>query len=122
MHKEFTVAFDQKTQEVLADHLIRQDYEEDLCFALWNPSAGATRLTALLDEVVLPHYGERQRHGNVSFNKQYFERVCQVALEKNKGIAFIHSHPGSGWQGMSADDVAAEKNWLAQPLASPSCL
>lgn len=109
MHKEFTVAFDERTRHVLSDHLIREDREEDLCFALWNPTSGSKRFTALLQQVVLPEQGDRQRHGNVSFNPQYFERVCRLALEKGAGIAFMHSHPGAGWQGMSADDIVAEQ-------------
>ncbi len=109
MRREFTVAFDEGTRHLLAEHLIREDREEDLCFALWNPSSGSKRLTALIDQVVLPEEGDRQRHGNVSFNPQYFERVCKLALDRGAGIAFMHSHPGDGWQGMSSDDVAAEQ-------------
>lgn len=109
MHKEFSVAFNESVRQTLSDHLIRDDREEDLCFALWNPSAGSKRFTALIFEVVLPEPGDRQRHGNVSFNPPYFERVCQLALEKGSGIAFLHSHPCGGWQHMSSDDIAAEK-------------
>ncbi|MFN0279338.1 MAG: HesA/MoeB/ThiF family protein [Pyrinomonadaceae bacterium] len=115
MHKEFSVTFDQSIRQTLSNHLIREDREEDLCFALWNPSSGSKRFTALLLEVVLPEPGDRQRHGNVSFNPQYFERVCRLALEKDAGIAFMHSHPGSGWQDMSKDDIAAEQR-LAGPV------
>ena len=116
MHKEFSVVFDYSTRQILSDHLIREDLEEDLCFAFWNPSYGSKRFTALLSEVVLPEPGDRQRHGNVSFNPQYFERVCKLALEKGSGIAFIHSHPGSGWQDMSADDIAAEQRLAGTAL------
>ncbi len=109
MHNEFSVTFTQSIRQILSNHLIREDREEDLCFALWNPSVGLQRFTAMLNDVVLPEPGDRQRHGNVSFNPQYFERVCGLALEKGAGIAFMHSHPGSGWQDMSADDIAAEQ-------------
>jgi molybdopterin/thiamine biosynthesis adenylyltransferase len=108
MHKEFSVAFTESINAGLLGHLIRDDGQEDLCFALWNPSYGAARSTALISEVVLPVAGDRQCHGNVSFNAQYFERVCQLALDKGYGIAFLHSHPGPGWQDMSRDDVIAE--------------
>ncbi len=108
MHKEFSVAIPDEVNITLCDHLIRDDYEEDLCFALWTPSEGKIRLTALLHSPVLPIEGDRQRHGNVSFNQQYFERVCHLAMQENCGVAFLHSHPGPGWQGMSSDDIAAE--------------
>lgn len=115
-HKEFSVAFDERTRHLLSDHLIREDREEDLCFALWNPSSGSKRFTALIDQIVLPEAGDRQRHGNVSFNTQYFERVCQLAMKRGAGIAFMHSHPGGGWQDMSADDIVAEKRLAGATL------
>lgn len=109
MHKEFSVAMEESTRRALARHLIRRDKQEDLCFVLWNPSVGSRRVTALLKEIILPERGDRQRHGNVSFNAKYLQRVCEIALEKKCGIAFLHSHPGVGWQGMSPDDIAAEQ-------------
>lgn len=108
MHREFNIAMPRSVNDVLINHLIRDDYEEDLCFALWSPSDGADRLTALLHSPVLPIAGDRQRHGNASFNPQYFERVCSLAMKERCGIAFLHSHPGNGWQGMSRDDINAE--------------
>lgn len=108
MHSKFSVAFAESANRILLDHLVRADHEEDLCFGFWNPSMGANRFTALVDEICLPRRGDRQRHGNASFNTQYFERVCQEALESDRGIAFFHSHPGPGWQSMSEDDIAAE--------------
>lgn len=108
MLEEFSIAIPGSVDETLRDHLIRLDREEDLCFALWNPSQGFQRSTALLHLPILPIGGDRQRHGNVSFNQQYFERVCQRALEDGSGIAFLHSHPVPGWQEMSRDDVLAE--------------
>jgi hypothetical protein len=103
--------------ELLA-HLLRDDGQEDVCFALWNPSKGKERFTALLQTVVLPKHGDRQVHGNASFLPGYFERVLDLALKSNSGIAFLHSHPGPGWQGMSADDVTAEKRIAASAQAA----
>jgi hypothetical protein len=94
--------------EQLLTHLIRADGQEDLTFALYALSRGANRSTALLHRVILPQKGDRQVHGNASFNPQYYERVCALAAKENYGIAFLHSHPGPGWQGMSPDDIAAE--------------
>jgi molybdopterin/thiamine biosynthesis adenylyltransferase len=109
MHKrEYSVALTERTNWTLQGHLIRDDREEDLMFALWTPSDGNNRQTALVHTPILPQKGDRQRHGNVSFNPQYFERVCKIAAKENCGIAFLHSHPGNGWQGMSNDDIAAE--------------
>jgi molybdopterin/thiamine biosynthesis adenylyltransferase len=81
------------------------------CSAL---SDGGQRVTALLHTIVLPIEGDREVHGNGSFNQQYVERVCRLALAQNCGIAFLHSHPFPGWQGMSSDDVVAEHR-LAGP-------
>ena len=96
----------------MCNHLIRSDKQEDVLFALWYPSYGNTRFTALIHTPIYPENGDRQRHGNASFNPQYFERVCSTALKKKAGIAFLHSHPVPGWQGMSSDDIIAEQNMM----------
>ncbi|MEZ5196419.1 MAG: ThiF family adenylyltransferase [Bacteroidales bacterium] len=90
-------------------HLIRSDGQEDLCFALCHLSNGEHRITGLINEVIYPEEGDRNIHGNVSFNSQYFDKVTQRALLENKGIVFIHSHPFPGWQNMSFDDFKAEE-------------
>lgn len=109
MPREYSVAIPESLDTVLREHLIRRDGQEDLAFALWSPSTGSERLSGLLNTVVPPEPGDRDVHGNVSFNRQYFERVCQLALREGLGIAFLHSHPFPGWQGMSRDDVVAEQ-------------
>jgi hypothetical protein len=106
------------TYRILSRHLLRADGQEDLTFALWRPSAGRSRQTALLTEVLLPRPGERTVHGNVGFGPPFLERAFDEALEAGAGISFLHSHPGGrGWQGMSGDDVAAEEGIAAQVLA-----
>lgn len=118
MHEqELSVAFAESLDREMQDFLIRDDGAEDLMFALWSPSHGSSRLTALLHTPLYPIKGDRQRHGNVSFNPQFFERVCQRAMAEGCGIAFIHSHPGPGWQGMSYDDIQAEKKMAGAVLA-----
>ena len=117
MPLEYSVAMAEPIDAALRLHLLREDGDEDLTFALWSPSIGAERLTALLHTVVLPEDGDREVHGNVSFNQQYFERVCRRALAEGLGIAFLHSHPYPGWQGMSRDDVVAERR-IAGPTAA----
>lgn len=105
----YSVALTEEQQGQLSQHLIRSDRQEDLCFALYNPSTSKRRYSGIIKELILPFNGERQIHGNVSFNPEYFDRVCNFALEKKCGICFMHSHPGKGWQGMSNDDILAEQ-------------
>lgn len=106
---ELSVAIPEEIDRQLKAHLLREDGQEDLAFALWSPSQGQKRFSALLSAVALPENGDRQVHGNTSFNPQYFERVCVAAAAQGCGVAFLHSHLGPGWQDMSADDIAAEK-------------
>jgi len=106
--KSFSVTLTHEINNELINHLIRDDYQEDLCFALYLPSKGNTRFTGILQEVILPKDGERKVHGNVSFNSNYLERVLSLARERNMGIVFLHSHPAPGWQGMSIPDIEAE--------------
>ena len=105
---EYSIAIHSAVHNSLTKHLLRDDMQEDLCFALWNPSRGAERTTALIHKVVMPDEGDRNVHGNASFNPQYFDRVLTEARKLKAGIAFLHSHPSSGWQDMSQDDIHAE--------------
>src|SRR5687768_557628 len=106
--EEFSIAIPFTLNKQIKEHIIREDGQEDLCFGLWYPSHGAKRMTVLLHSIVLPMQGERQVHGNASFNSDYFKRVCDLAMQQGCGISLLHSHPGDGWQGMSQDDVNAE--------------
>jgi hypothetical protein len=104
----YSVSMPEMVGRLLRAHLTRADGQEDLCFAIWNPSRGHTRVTALISEVLLPQHGDRDVHGNASFRSQYVERAMSAALEAGGGMAFLHSHPSRGWQDMSPDDVRAE--------------
>ena len=91
-------------------HLLRPDRQEDICFGLWRGSKGQTRTTALLEHLILPREGERNVHGNASFEPLYLERAMSEAAASGTGLALLHSHPrGRGWQGMSKDDIKAEQ-------------
>lgn len=107
--KKYSVAITEGVNDQLKKHLIREDGQEDLCFAFYKISTGRDRTTAVLNEVLWPAEDDRNVHGNVSFNPGYLDKVSAYALEKGYGIVFIHSHPFPGWQRMSNDDVDAEE-------------
>jgi hypothetical protein len=110
IYADRSVAMTEKVHHLARNHLLRADGQEDLCFALWNPSRGQNRITALIERVIMPDPGDRLLHGNVSFTPQYLERALSEAAAANSGLAFLHSHPlGRGWQGMSRPDVVAEQ-------------
>jgi hypothetical protein len=117
MPDEYSVALTGDLDLRLRDHLIREDGQEDLAFALWTPSRGARRLTALIHTSMLPGSDDRIVHGNVAFNPVYLERVCRAAMREGCGVAFLHSHPFPGWQQMSADDIAAEQRLAGAAVA-----
>lgn len=117
----FSVALTSSTDDVLAKHFKKSYRQEDLCFAYWRPSRGATRYTAVLDTVVLPRDGERILQGNVAFTASYIDRVL-ANCPAGAGVALLHSHLGPGWQGMSHDDVVAERDRLAGLVASSTGL
>lgn len=115
--KTYSVVIPQDTHEVLREHLVRPDNQEDLCFATYVPSSGATRGTAIVSKVILPGLGDRNVHGNVGFLPEYFERALRIARENSEGLVLIHSHPTPGWQGMSQDDVTAESRIAPAAMA-----
>jgi molybdopterin/thiamine biosynthesis adenylyltransferase len=102
-----TAAIDVSARE----HLLRADRQEDICFGLWRLSKGQSRTTALIERLILPRKGERNVHGNASFESLFLERAMAEAASSDAGLALLHSHPmGRGWQGMSRDDVVAEQS------------
>lgn len=115
----FEAVLSETLAEEAKDHLLRHfrrgEQQEDLCFALWRPSTGASRTTGVVTELFLPLRGERNLHGNVSFEPQYLGRVSRRACQTNAGVAFMHSHPTPGWQAMSNVDVVAERDRIAPP-------
>ena len=115
----FEAALIEPVHEAACDHLLAHlrsgKRQEDLCFALWRPSTGSSRTTALISELILPEEGERALHGGASFEVDYLSRAVRLAYEKNAGLALLHSHPTPGWQGMSREDVEAERDRICGP-------
>ena len=119
---KFEVALSAEANSASSGHLLqhyrRNDLQEDLCFGLWRPSTGNQRYTALVYEILLPQEGERLLHGNASFQPKYLVRAISTARQTQAGVAFMHSHPGLGWQDMSNADVEAERDVLAYPAGA----
>lgn len=113
---EISVAMTTRDDAVLGEHVHKPARQEDLAFAYWRPSVGGRRFTAVITELVLPVEGDRILHGNVSFLPQYILRVL-ADVPDGCGVAFLHGHLSPGWQGMSDDDVVAERDRLAGAVA-----
>ncbi len=113
----YEVVLTSEANAAACDHLLQHyrlgKQQEDLCFGLWTPSNGAERKTAILTAVLLPTSGERNLHGNVSYEPGYLTRVTREAIKSGQGLAFLHSHLSPGWQDMSAPDIRAERDRIA---------
>ena len=103
---------------MLLKHVRDGRKQEDLCFALWRPSTGSERTTALIFDLITPFDDERHLHGGASFEATYLARAIRVARDNNAGLAFMHSHLSPGWQDMSSTDVVAERDRIAPPARS----
>ena len=118
----FEVAMTAEVSSEASTHLLQHFRtgvrQEDLCFALWRPSTGSTRRTGIIFKIILPLGDERELHGNASFHPRYLARSIEMARSEGVGVAFMHSHPGRGWQGMSCDDILAERDVLAYPAGA----
>lgn len=101
----------------LAGHLLsgfrRGGLQEEACLALWRRGDGLNRYTGVLHEVVLPEAGDRDLHGNVTVQGSYLNRVVDLAVRENSGVAVLHSHPGPGWQSLSGMDEDTESTIVA---------
>lgn len=112
---DLAVAIATPTEDEAVQHLLRDDGQEDVCFAIWHPSTGAASTTAILHSLVLPREGERNVHGNADFTSEYFLRASGEAAANGAGLALMHSHPGGhDWQSLSSDDFTAEGDHAAQ--------
>jgi hypothetical protein len=108
----FSVAMPGPVHAGLGDHLLRADGQEDVCLAIYAPSTGSTRTSALVSGFLLPEPGERAIHGNASFTGDYFVRAANHATSRGRGVVALHSHPGGvGWQPMSDPDYDTERSY-----------
>lgn len=101
-----------------ASHMFAQEGQEDLCFAIWHPSSGSSRSSALVKELILPRDGERFLHGNASFHSSYFQRALGLAIEAGGGLALLHNHHWPGWQNLSKDDATTEGTYAAATIGA----
>lgn len=110
--RRLSVAMTAAVQDTLTRHLIREDGDEDICLAMYAPSTGARRDTALIREACLPLPGEREVHGNATITGGYVLRVAREARKRGLGVVLLHSHPrGRGWQSLSELDADAEASY-----------
>jgi molybdopterin-synthase adenylyltransferase len=121
--RHLSVAMTADIHETLKRHLIREDGDEDLCLAMYAPSNGARRHTALIREACLPLDGEREVHGNATITGRYVLRIAREASALGLGVVILHSHPGGrGWQDLSDLDADAEASYahmIAQVTGLP---
>jgi hypothetical protein len=109
---EVSIAMCGTDAEALGAHLDKGPHQEDLTFFYWKPSRGETRYTAIISTIAWPTNEERVLEGNVSFTSDYLRRVL-AEVPDGCGVGLAHSHLGPGWQGMSDDDIVAERDRLA---------
>ena len=106
-------ATDEAAKQHLLQHYRNDEHQEDLCFAIWRPSTGHGRFTALITEIIPPEPDERVLNGNASFEPHYLGRALSKAYDTQAGLAFMHSHPHDGWQWLSWPDEQAERDVIA---------
>src|ERR1700733_8086754 len=107
--EEFSVAMTADIDRHLQQHLLRVDKQEDVAFALYKPSPGKNRFTALVYKIIRPYEHERTLHGaHIQVMPGFFKRACGMAVDEKSGLILLHSHPMPGWQGMSEDDIVTE--------------
>ena len=118
---DLSIAITAQVDSVLGAHVHKPGLQEDLTFAYWRPSMGRNRFTAIITDLILPTHEDRALHGNASFFSSYLGRVL-AAVPQGSGVAFIHGHHGPGWQAMSCDDIVAERDRIAGPVAGKTGL
>lgn len=107
--EKFSVAIPAALNFDLTKHLLKKEDAEEVAFALYKPSGGTYRFTALIYKLIFPKENERTiKGGSVEIEPAFFRRVCQEAMKDKAGLALVHSHLTDGWQGMSVNDFKTE--------------
>ena len=118
----YDTVFPHSVYERASNHLLQffrvNKHQEELCFALWHPSTGKNRYTAIVSEIIEPKFEERDLHGNVEFEAEYLSRSLRLAIDRRMGLAFMHSHYTAGWQDTSNEDIVAERDKIAPASAA----
>ena len=117
----YDAVFPHNVYEQASNHLLKfvraNKRQEELCFALWRPSTGKNRYTAIVSEIIEPESEERNLRGNVEFEAEYLSRSLRLAINRRMGLAFMHNHFTAGWQDMSNEDIVAERDRIAPASA-----
>lgn len=114
---EYNVAITESTNDSLNRFLLADLTSEEICFAVWYPARGKTRMTALLKEIIYPTSKDRKKNGYVKAYPEYIDRVKETARQKGGGVAMIHTHPfGNGPQGVSGHDLHYEQDVLSREI------
>ena len=112
MTRQVSAAMTDTTEQALGGLLVRNDGQEDLCLAVYRPSTGPTRTTALIVSVIPPEPGDRHVHGNATVTADYILRGAEIARQHGGGLVLLHSHPRAClWQPMSGPDRDAESSY-----------
>ena len=118
----YDAVFPHNIYEQASNHLLKHvranKCQEELCFALWQPSTGKNRYTAIISEIIEPNPEERILKGNVAFKSEYLSRALRLAVDRGMGLAFMHNHLTAGWQDMSDEDIVAERDRIAPVSAA----
>ena len=89
--REFSVAMTASLARELAAHLDKGLMQEDLTFAVWRPSEGQSRTTAVLNRLLLPRDGDRVLQGNVAFTSDYLSRALSELEQGEAWPCFIRT-------------------------------
>ena len=107
-----SVAMTAAIEKALLSLLVRSDGQEDVCLAIYRPSKGMTRVSALITSVIPPESGDRFVHGNATVTGKYILRGAEIAQGNESGLVLLHSHPGADtWQFMSEPDRETESSY-----------